>query len=112
MRILIQNSFNILIIIFKYVDDDILKYQVISSDFYSKVIPKAFKIDKTYGINMHTHKDFEKFYVYAKNRVYSVSFVDIITNGNNLKWSGKKIKTDSGATTYEDDYLNWKGNDY
>jgi hypothetical protein len=61
---------------------------------------------------MHTHKDFEKFYVFAKNRVYYVSFKDIINNGKNLKWSGKKINTDSGANTYEDDYLNWKGNYY
>jgi hypothetical protein len=61
---------------------------------------------------LHCDKPFEKFYVFAKNRVYSVSFTDIVNKGKNLKWSGKKILTDSGATCFEDDYLNWKGNDY
>ena len=67
---------------------------------------------KVVTISLNTHAKVEKFYQYAKNRVYSVSFQDILRKGKLVSWSGKKVLTDSGAMTYEEDYLNWKSHCY
>tara|TARA_B110000285_G_C15010605_1_gene556229 strand:+ start:105 stop:332 length:228 start_codon:yes stop_codon:yes gene_type:complete len=74
----------------EYMSSEILYLQGVSCDFYNKVIPRAIS-NKAYQISINCHKEFEKFYVFAKNRVYSVSFSDVFKKGKMLKWSGKKI---------------------
>ena len=78
MRLYIKNSFNVLELIFSFLDPrDVWKYQIINTVFYYKSIPAAMKKQsmKTYEKNGDRQ---EKFYQYAQGKFYYISFSDIL----------------------------------